>query len=161
MAVIVISRAGRADVRIPLPPKEAVVGRLPTCTITIDDQEVSRQHAALTPGDEGYTLRDLESRNGTWVNGQRVGAAQVLLRDGDRIQLGKSGSTLRYFADDVSATREVRGRPTVRRQGGEAVSPVQTLLRMAPIVTVIASVLGVLATLLLILDRLRALLVGD
>lgn len=77
-----------------LPPMrtedELSVGRLPTCDITLDDPSVSKQHAQLNWDDSARrcTLRDLGSRNGTWIDGQKVHEGDVSLRDGDVVSFG-------------------------------------------------------------------------
>ena len=54
------------------------------------DRGVSRIHAALRRGDEVLSIVDLDSANGTYLNGQRLASNQPrLLRDGDEIRLGK------------------------------------------------------------------------
>jgi hypothetical protein len=54
------------------------------------DKGVSRIHAALRRGDDVLSIVDLDSANGTYLNGQRLAAHQPrLLRDGDEIRLGK------------------------------------------------------------------------
>ncbi len=51
---------------------------------------VSRQHAVLSYQDNTYTIEDLNSSNGTWLNGNRLLAGQAYpLRSGDHIQLGE------------------------------------------------------------------------
>lgn len=65
------------------------LGRDITNDITINDPEVSRHHMRLTRGAGGYTLEDLGSTNGTFVNGQRLTGARPL-RDGDMIGLGET-----------------------------------------------------------------------
>lgn len=62
--------------------------------LPISDSTVSRRHAELTPDDGRWYLRDLESANGTFVNGQRI-KERVLLSPGDQI---RCGSTLLAFA---------------------------------------------------------------
>jgi hypothetical protein len=61
-------------------------GRLPECTISFDDSNVSRQHAEIRPEGDGFVLTDLGSTNGTKVNGERVTRHRLV--DGDRITLG-------------------------------------------------------------------------
>jgi hypothetical protein len=54
------------------------------------DKGVSRIHAALRRGDDVLSIVDLDSANGTYLNGQRLAAHQPrLLRDGDEIRLGR------------------------------------------------------------------------
>lgn len=75
------------------------LGRDITNDITINDPEVSRHHMRLTRGAGGYTLEDLGSTNGTFVNGQRLTGARPL-RGGDMIGLGET-VTLAYEAAAV------------------------------------------------------------
>jgi diguanylate cyclase (GGDEF)-like protein len=63
------------------------IGRHPSCELFIDSSSVSRRHARVELGDEGYVIRDLSSKNGTVVNGNRV--AQHRLAQGDLVKLGK------------------------------------------------------------------------
>ena len=64
-----------------------VIGREPDATIHIDARGVSRQHARVLVSHGDATLEDLDSKNGTHVNGQRIATA-VRLSDGDEILLG-------------------------------------------------------------------------
>jgi pSer/pThr/pTyr-binding forkhead associated (FHA) protein len=64
-----------------------VLGRSRRCDVLIDDDTVSRVHAELRRGDDGWYLRDLSSRNGTFVAGRPVAHAERVL-PGERIQLG-------------------------------------------------------------------------
>ena len=75
--------------RVALGERITTVGRLPECTITIDDGNVSREHAQISPGGGGYVVADLGSTNGTLVNGQRI-AGQQRLTDGDIISFGST-----------------------------------------------------------------------
>lgn len=70
-----------------LPPGMTVIGRAPSCNLTIDDALLSREHAAISVGGERVIARDLGSRNGTYVNGVRI-EDDVELHDGDRIKIG-------------------------------------------------------------------------
>ncbi len=64
------------------------LGRLDENTLLIDDPSVSSRHALLTVQASGnYLLRDLNSTNGTRVNGERV--TEVTLRPGDHVRFGK------------------------------------------------------------------------
>jgi predicted component of type VI protein secretion system len=65
------------------------IGRDITNDITINDPEVSRHHMRLTRGAGGFTLEDLGSTNGTFVNGQRLTAPRPL-SNGDLIGLGET-----------------------------------------------------------------------
>ena len=63
-----------------------VIGRSSGCELVVADDTVSRRHAALELRDGAWRLRDLGSRNGTWVNGRR--AVDVEVWPGDELQLG-------------------------------------------------------------------------
>ena len=65
-----------------------LMGRDPAAKVRLSDTEVSRRHAELTFGPEGFRLRDLGSANGSLVNGRAI--QDVLLVSGDRIQLGQT-----------------------------------------------------------------------
>jgi DNA-binding winged helix-turn-helix (wHTH) protein len=72
----------------------SLLGRDPDCTVRIDSATVSRHHARIAVAPEGTTVEDLQSKNGTRVNGRRV-ERRVALRDGDRIELGSVTMTYR------------------------------------------------------------------
>jgi pSer/pThr/pTyr-binding forkhead associated (FHA) protein len=67
---------------------ETLIGRNPTTDITLLDEGISREHALiLWDADKGeYLVEDLQTTNGTKVNGKRVRSAA--LSDGDEIQVG-------------------------------------------------------------------------
>src|SRR4051812_18663402 len=67
-----------------------MVGRAQTSALWINETYVSAQHAILRFCSEHWTLRDLGSRNGTFLNGERLKASEELsLRVGDKIAFGK------------------------------------------------------------------------
>src|SRR5262245_5874145 len=70
---------------------EAVLraGRLNSLEIVLDDNSVSRKHAEVRKGEVGWIVRDLESTNGTYVNGVRLGSGERLLKPRDIVQFGK------------------------------------------------------------------------
>ncbi|CAN5248955.1 hypothetical protein BH20VER2_BH20VER2_18380 [soil metagenome] len=63
------------------------IGRSPENMIHLDDPSVSGRHAQLQSAGDGYELKDLDSTNGTRVNGETI--SEVLLQPGDRIRFGK------------------------------------------------------------------------
>jgi hypothetical protein len=75
--------------RVSLGEHTTTVGRLPDSTITIEDGNVSREHARIAPGSSGYVVTDLGSTNGTLVNGIRI-VGQQQLTDGDIVSFGST-----------------------------------------------------------------------
>ena len=96
------------------------LGRDITNDIVINDPEVSRHHMRLTRGAGGFTVEDLGSTNGTFVNGQRLTGARPL-RPGDMVGLGET-VTLAYEMSAVARPAPKPGSMTGRhgRQSGAA-----------------------------------------
>lgn len=65
-----------------------VLGRSSQASIVIPDANLSRSHCSISATPRGYVLEDLNSTNGTFVNGKRT--AKALLREGDRIVMGET-----------------------------------------------------------------------
>ena len=63
--------------------------------IVLDDRYVTKSHARIIYGEGGFFIYDLDSTNGTYVNGRKTIAGE--LRDGDRIEMGKSVLTFRVI----------------------------------------------------------------
>lgn len=79
---------GAGEVAHELTEPTIALGRLAENAVQIEDPSVSSQHAQLTLGSNGnYVLKDLNSTNGTRVNGSHV--TEVALRPGDRLRFGK------------------------------------------------------------------------
>jgi pSer/pThr/pTyr-binding forkhead associated (FHA) protein len=68
---------------------ERFVGRDSGNDIVLDDEQVSARHARIWCTGEEFWVEDLESTNGTYVNGQRIGGA-TRLQAGDLLKLGRS-----------------------------------------------------------------------
>ena len=87
---------------------ETIIGRDSNCDIQIDNIAVSRKHARITkehsritdgPGD--YFVEDMDSQNGTFVNGQKV--SKKLLNTGDEITIGKYFLMVHFENDPATA----------------------------------------------------------
>ena len=79
---------GAPDNVYPLLDAEHTIGRAPSNSIPIADGSVSSNHARILRTDDGFVLEDLQSRNGTFVNGEKVTDKRLLV-DGDLIRVGK------------------------------------------------------------------------
>ena len=75
-----------------LTPDVHIIGRGPDCGVCIESTDVSRHHAQITIDSLGATIRDLGSRNGTIVGGERLTDSRQL-RDGEEIRLGSVSLT--------------------------------------------------------------------
>ena len=65
-----------------------LIGREPACDIVLESRSVSGQHATIEFSGDAAMLRDLNSRNGTFVNDTRVQNASIRLAHGDNIRFG-------------------------------------------------------------------------
>jgi hypothetical protein len=75
------------EVRLPRTAEAVTVGRSRDCDVVVGEETVSRFHMELRHGeDDTWTVRDLDSTNGTWLNGDRVMEARV--SRGDVLCLG-------------------------------------------------------------------------
>ena len=83
---------------------EIVVGRMSDCDLVLSSPFVSRHHAKLLRGPQGYSIQDLNSTGGTSVNGRSV--RKHRLQPMDRIRLGQSGVELCYVKEGDDASQE-------------------------------------------------------
>ena len=86
-ALVVRSGGGRAGESFEAIGDRALIGRSPECDVFLDDVTVSRRHAELVREVNVFTIRDLGSLNGTFVNRRRIESA--VLEDDDEVQVGK------------------------------------------------------------------------
>jgi diguanylate cyclase (GGDEF)-like protein len=91
---------------IPIEAGELTVGRTDDATLRIDDDSLSRKHARFFTLLGAYYVQDLQSTNGTFVDGVRI-TQPVKLEDGNRIQLGLS-TVLRFGLTDKTVVEEAK-----------------------------------------------------
>ncbi len=86
--MLVICTGGFEGMEYPLSEEETIVGRNPNTNITLLDEGISREHALILYDEELdlFTIEDLQSTNGTKVNGKKVRSAE--LSPGDEIEIG-------------------------------------------------------------------------
>ena len=71
-----------------------IIGRGTECDLMVQDAKASRKHCQLTRQGDAFLLTDLESKNGTYVNGQRI-TEPVLLHSKETFKIG---DTIFYLA---------------------------------------------------------------
>jgi pSer/pThr/pTyr-binding forkhead associated (FHA) protein len=137
----------------------AVIGRAPDSAIVLNSDQISRQHARLEQAGDGVTITDLNSKNGTFANKQRV--TQAMLKEGDSFQIGPFLFTLEpggtsqelptvqqpapqqiaiHWTDPATGqARDILATPpvTIGRQPGSTITlPVKDVSRQHAIITV-------------------------
>ena len=90
MAQLRIQNGGFEGMTYDLGEEPTVIGRNPNTDITLLDEGISREHAIieLDPESGGFSIEDLQSTNGTKVNGKRVRSCE--LSEGDEILIGQT-----------------------------------------------------------------------
>ena len=99
--------------------QEIEVGKAAHNHIVLNDPTVSNTHAILIARDGGYSIVDLGSRNGTYVNSERLGSQAHTLRHGDSIQLGQTLLTFRNRAEtsaSITATLSPAALADIRKR---------------------------------------------
>lgn len=91
--LIVLQKNGSAK-QVNVTNTPFVIGRADSCDLVLDNPLVSRSHAVFEAAGDAMTIRDLQSHNGTYVNGQRVESSA--LSNGDEIKIG--GYQIRFLA---------------------------------------------------------------
>jgi len=110
MPALVFTAGPIAGRRFRLGDGEYVIGRRSDCQIFVPDMRVSRQHARLWKDAEGWTLEDLGSNNGTYVNGVRVQGSTQLKHD-DEITI--ANNKIRVEALDKPTESKPEGLVTI------------------------------------------------
>lgn len=120
MSKLILFPSSANAVTYELSEEVITVGRAPENTIHIDDPSVSSRHAQLHVVGETFHLQDLESTNGTRVNGENV--TSVALRVGDRIRFGKVDAC---FECDVVPESDAAPAPAVAVLSHEEARPAE------------------------------------
>lgn len=94
-----------AGLIVALPRGVTTVGRGPMCDVTLTDPDVSRQHATITVTTAGISVRDLDSTNGTLLDGAPVDADGASLESGQLLRLGESLLSVLAADEPAAAVR--------------------------------------------------------
>lgn len=103
MSAFVIKSGKFQGKRLRLSEPELVVGRDASCRIRLSSEEVSRFHCAIRQTDDGWTVRDLGSSNGTYINDAAIDNERVLMH-GDQLSVGPM--TLEFVDSSKPASKK-------------------------------------------------------
>jgi serine phosphatase RsbU (regulator of sigma subunit)/pSer/pThr/pTyr-binding forkhead associated (FHA) protein len=116
-AALLILHPGGQRSRVPVRPLPFTLGRQADNHLVLRDNRASRAHARIVEEHGSYVLEDLNSRHGTWVNGERVGRHR--LRNSDRIELGVRDSyQLTFSVEHGEINRIMDQFSSTSRSGG-------------------------------------------
>lgn len=107
MPNLLISLADGTQVPVDLLNEETFIGRLPENDIAIDDESLSGRHARFVLKDGTCELHDLQSTNGTFVNGTQIEGA--LLSHGDQVQFGSLLAEFQSFETAADSANPAPG----------------------------------------------------
>ncbi len=93
------------DKTLPLRPGENIVGRHPASAVWLSGASVSRTHARITVGPSSVSIEDCGSRNGTFIDGQRLSGPHMLV-DGATVLFGSEQASFRQWSDDAALGTE-------------------------------------------------------
>lgn len=114
---------------------ETEIGKAPHNKLVVNDPTVSSTHAIVVVRDGGYTIVDLGSSNGTFINGNRQGGDAYTLQHGDKIQLGNVMLTFRNPAETTenkTARLSLEALEEVRRRAALKSDPAYAIPRTDP-----------------------------
>lgn len=84
---LIVLAGSKEGLEIPLKKDKFLIGRAKECALRAGSEAISRRHCAIIRREKGWMVRDLGSRNGTHVNGEKI-TQEVPLKDGDELRVG-------------------------------------------------------------------------
>jgi pSer/pThr/pTyr-binding forkhead associated (FHA) protein len=88
--ILKVTKGSKVGAKIAVKKDEFIIGRSPECHLCAGSTSISRRHCAITRSGTKVTIKDLGSRNGTLVNGEKT-EGEVALESGDEITIGSLG----------------------------------------------------------------------
>jgi sigma-B regulation protein RsbU (phosphoserine phosphatase) len=123
-----VSPDGGKPYPFPLSASRITIGRSPSSDLVLDDKCCSSRHAEVFPTADGYAIQDLNSKNGTSVNGEFI-RQKTELRVNDVIRIGST--VLRVERDPAKGETEQTA--TTRDRSGTVVKEVTDVLNLSPL----------------------------
>lgn len=144
---LVVEQGERAGQVVAMAQPTLLIGRGRENDLVLLEADVSREHARLQHGPRGWTLVDLGTTNGTFVNGKRLPPDDpYLLRPGDRITVGSSVLAVQEFSGAGQARRREPG------QAPGGARPAHPLLLLAGALTFVLLLAGLVYLLVTVLQ---------
>jgi pSer/pThr/pTyr-binding forkhead associated (FHA) protein len=107
---LVVLAGAKEGLEIPLKKEKFLIGRAKECALRAGSEAISRRHCAISRSENGYTVKDLGSRNGTHVNDKRI-TEEVPLVAGNELRVGPLKFRVDVIAEKA-ATPEKGAAPT-------------------------------------------------
>lgn len=105
MNFLIVKRGPQSGQKFSMPQFPVTIGREPSNSICLDDPEISRFHLRIKKRGRLLILEDLESKNGCYVNGERI--VNSIIQNGDHILIGESELMLTTPSDTVDVASEI------------------------------------------------------
>ena len=102
VAMLLVQEGESPKTQWPLVETRIIIGRDADSDVQINERQVSRHHAEIERTIQGYTVRDLGSKNGTFLNGEPVSQEPQLMRNGDVIGIALCAK-LTFVEDEATA----------------------------------------------------------
>lgn len=115
VAMLLVQEGNSPKTQWPLIKSVTIIGREADSDVQVDDRQVSRRHAEISQTIEGYTLRDLGSKNGTFLNGEQIFGGPRLIRNGDEVGIALC-ARLTFVEDNATApiVLDQKQKPSIR-----------------------------------------------
>jgi hypothetical protein len=115
VAMLLVQEGNSPKTQWPLIKSVTIIGRETDSDVQVDDRQVSRRHAEISQTIEGYTLRDLGSKNGTFLNGEQIFEEPRLIRNGDEVGIALC-ARLTFVEDNATApiVLDQKQKPSIR-----------------------------------------------
>jgi predicted component of type VI protein secretion system len=114
--ILVITEGEQAGQRWTIEGELFTIGRGGECDLILPERQVSRVHVRIFRQGNDYFLEDLDSKNGTWINGSQLKADTTILRDGDEISIAMAVKMT--FVGSEATAPLVASKATLHAQGG-------------------------------------------